>query len=112
MHRTVLGRAQCYGYYDDDDKGIWKEYDKASKYLDAEDAKAQLQKAADKAAKGCCSKPEDEKLAKAAGVAAQAAKDAADGTKIPETFKVTFRSMYMDARIRMICSTYWAAVAS
>ena len=45
--------AQCYGYYDDDDKGL-KEYDKASKYLDAEDAKAQLQKAADKAAKGCC----------------------------------------------------------
>ena len=23
-----------------------------------------------------------------------------------------FRSMYMDARIRMICSTYWAALAS
>ena len=42
--------AQCYGYYDDDDKGL-KEYDKASKYLDAEDAKAQLQKAADKAVK-------------------------------------------------------------
>ena len=28
--------AQCYGYYDDDDKGL-KEYDKASKYLDAEE---------------------------------------------------------------------------
>ena len=78
--------AQCYGYYDDDDKGL-KEYDKASKYLDAEDAKAQLQKAADKAAKAAAAKPEDEKLAKAAEVAAQAAKDAADGTKIPETFK-------------------------
>ena len=47
--------AQCYGYYDDDDKGL-KEYDKASKYLDAEDAKAQLQKAADKAAKAAAEK--------------------------------------------------------
>ena len=86
--RTPYGAwpAQCYGYYDDDDKGL-KEYDKASKYLDAEDAKAQLQKAADKAAKAAAAKPEDEKLAKAAEVAAQAAKDAADGTKIPETFK-------------------------
>mgnify|MGYP002597161575 CR=1 FL=1 len=45
------------------------------------------QKAADKAAKAAAAKPEDEKLAKAAEVAAQAAKDAADGTKIPETFK-------------------------
>ena len=39
------------------------------------------------AAKAAAAKPEDEKLAKAAEVAAQAAKDAADGTKIPETFK-------------------------
>ena len=45
------------------------------------------QKAADKAAKAAAAKPEDEKLAKAAEVAAQAAKDAADGTKIQETFK-------------------------
>ena len=45
------------------------------------------QKAADKAAKAAAAKPEDEKLAKAAEVAAQAAKDAADGTKITETFK-------------------------
>ena len=37
--------------------------------------------------KAAAAKPEDEKLAKAAEVAAQAAKDAADGTKIPETFK-------------------------
>lgn len=52
------------------------------------DAKAQL-------AKGSCQrlrrllllKPEDEKLAKAAEVAKQAAEDAANGTKIPETFK-------------------------
>ena len=89
LDRSILAaiqHKQCYGYYDDDDKGL-KEYDKASKYLDAEDAKAQLQKAADKAAKAAAAKPEDEKLAKAAEVAAQAAKDAADGTKIPETFK-------------------------
>ena len=78
--------AQCYGYYDDDDKGL-KEYDKASKYLDAEDAKAQLAKAAAKAEKAAAAKPEDEKLAKAAEVAKQAAEDAANGTKIPETFK-------------------------
>lgn len=56
-------------------------------YLDEEDAKAQLQKAADKAAKAAAAKPEDEKLAAAAEAAAQAAKDAADGTKVPETFK-------------------------
>ena len=78
--------AQCYGYYDDDDKGL-KEYDKASKYFDAEDAKAQLAKAAAKAEKAAAAKPEDEKLAKAAEVAKQAAEDAANGTKIPETFK-------------------------
>lgn len=35
-------------------------------YLDEEDAKAQLQKAADKAAKAAAAKPEDEKLAAAA----------------------------------------------
>lgn len=86
--RTPYGAwpAQCYGYYDDDDKGL-KEYDKASKYLDAEDAKAQLAKAAAKAEKAAAAKPEDEKLAKAAEVAKQAAEDAANGTKIPETFK-------------------------
>ena len=78
--------SQCYNYYDDDDKAL-KEYNKASMYLDEEDAKAQLQKAADKAAKAAAAKPEDEKLAAAAEAAAQAAKDAADGTKIPETFK-------------------------
>lgn len=44
--------SQCYNYYDDDDKAL-KEYNKASMYLDEEDAKAQLQKAADKAANGC-----------------------------------------------------------
>ena len=38
-------------------------------------------------AKAAAAKPEDEKLAAAAEAAAQAAKDAADGTKIPETFK-------------------------
>ena len=61
--RTPYGAwpAQCYGYYDDDDKGL-KEYDKASKYLDAEDAKAQLAKAAAKAEKAAAAKPEDEKL--------------------------------------------------
>ena len=42
--------AQCYDYYDDDDAAL-KEYDKASKYQDAEDAKAQLEKAAVKAEK-------------------------------------------------------------
>lgn len=78
--------SQCYGVYDNDDKAL-KEYDKASKYLDAEDAKAQLAKAAAKAAKAAAAKPEDEKLAAAAERAAQAAGDAANGTVIPETFK-------------------------
>ena len=41
--------SQCYAYYDDDDAGL-KEYDKASKYQDAEDAVKQLEKAAVKAA--------------------------------------------------------------
>ena len=78
--------AQCYNYYDDDDKGL-KEYDKASKYQDAEDAKAQLAKAAAKAQKAADAKPGDEKLAAAAAKAAKAAEDAANGTAIPETFK-------------------------
>lgn len=77
--------SQCYGYYDDDDAGL-KEYDRASKYQDAEDAKAQLAKAAAKAAKAAAAKPEDAKLADAAARAAKAAEDAAAGTKIPETF--------------------------
>ena len=40
--------SQCYNYYDNDSHAL-KEYDKASKYQDAEDAKAQLAKAAAKA---------------------------------------------------------------
>ena len=78
--------SQCYGYYDNDDK-VLKEYDKASNYVDAEDAKAKLAKAAAKARKAADAKPGDEKLEAAAVKAEQAAKDAADGTKIPETFK-------------------------
>ena len=78
--------SQCYGYYDDDDAGL-KEYDKASKYQDAEDAKQQLAKAAAKAQKAAEGKPGDEKLAEAAARAQKAADDAAAGTKIPETFK-------------------------
>ena len=58
--------SQCYNYYDNDSHAL-KEYDKASKYQDAEDAKAQLAKAAAKAKK--------------------AAEDAAAGVAIPETFK-------------------------
>ena len=58
--------AQCYDYYDDDDAGL-KEYDKASKYQDAEaDAVEQLAKAAAKAAKALEKAPEDEKLKLAA----------------------------------------------
>ena len=78
--------SQCYGYYDNDDK-VLKEYDKASNYVDAEDAKAKLAKAAAKARKAADAKPGDAKAAAAAEKAEQAAKDAADGTKIPETFK-------------------------
>ena len=57
--------SQCYAYYDDDDAGL-KEYDKASKYQDAEDAVKQLEKAAAKAAKALEKAPEDEKLKLAA----------------------------------------------
>ena len=78
--------SQCYGYYDNDDK-VLKEYDKASNYVDAEDAKAKLAKAAAKARKAADAKPGDEKAEAAAVKAEQAAKDAAEGTKIPETFK-------------------------
>jgi glutaconate CoA-transferase subunit A len=78
--------SQCYNYYDNDSHAL-KEYDKASKYQDAEDAKAQLAKAAEKAAKAAEKNPEDAKLAEAAAKAAKAAKDAADGVAIPETFK-------------------------
>ena len=50
--------SQCYNYYDNDSHAL-KEYDKASKYQDAEDAKAQLAKAAAKAEKAAAAKPED-----------------------------------------------------
>ena len=78
--------SQCYNYYDCDGAAL-KEYDKASKYQDAEDAKAQLAKAAAKAKKAADAKPEDAKLADAAAKAAKAAEDAAAGAAIPETFK-------------------------
>ena len=78
--------AQCYGYYDVDSSAM-KEYDKASKYQDAEDAKAQLAKAAAKAEKAAAAKPEDAKLADAAARAKKAADDAAAGVAFPETFK-------------------------
>ena len=78
--------SQCYNYYDNDSHAL-KEYDKASKYQDAEDAKAQLAKAAEKAAKAAAKAPEDAKRAEAAAKAAKAAEDAANGTAIPETFK-------------------------
>ena len=78
--------SQCYNYYDNDSHAL-KEYDKASKYQDAEDAKAQLAKAAAKAEKAAAAKPEDEKLAEAAAKAKKAADDAAAGIAIPETFK-------------------------
>lgn len=78
--------AQCYNYYDDDDAGL-KEYDKASRYQDAGDAKAQLAKAAAKAKKAADAKPGDEKLAAAAQKAQKASDDAESGTAIPETFQ-------------------------
>ena len=78
--------SQCYNYYDNDSHAL-KEYDKASKYQDAEDAKAQLAKAAAKAEKAAAAKPEDEKLAEAAARAKKAADDAAAGVAVPETFK-------------------------
>ena len=78
--------SQCYNYYDNDSQALI-EYDKASKYQDAEDAKAQLAKAAAKAQKAADAKPGDEKAAAAAARAKKAADDAAAGTAIPETFK-------------------------
>ena len=78
--------SQCYNYYDDDDKAL-KEYDKASKYLDKEDAKAILAKDAAKAAKAAAAKPDDEKLAAKAASTKKAADDAANGVAFPETFK-------------------------
>lgn len=60
---------------------------KASKYQDAEDAKAQLAKAAAKAKKAADAKPDDAKLADAAARAAKAAADAESGAAVPETFK-------------------------
>ena len=78
--------SQCYNYYDNDSHAL-KEYDKASKYQDGEDAKAQLAKAAAKAEKAAAAKPEDAKLADAAARAKKAADDAAADVAIPETFK-------------------------
>ena len=78
--------SQRYNYYDCDGAAL-KEYDKASKYQDAEDAKAQLAKAAAKAKKAADAKPDDAKLADAAARAAKAAADAESGAAVPETFK-------------------------
>ncbi len=78
--------AQCYGYYDYD-PAYYKEYDAASKYLDAADAVAQLKKAAAKAQKALDAKPGDEKLAIALEKAGKAAADAESGAKVPETFR-------------------------
>ena len=78
--------SQCYNYYDND-PGALREYDKASKYQDAEDAKAQLAKAAAKAAKAAAAAPENEKLAEAAAKAQKVADDAAADVAIPQTFK-------------------------
>ena len=78
--------TQCYGKYDNDPMML-REYDRASKYQDAEDAKAQLAKAAAKAAKAAEKEPDNAKLAEDAAKAAAAAKAAEDGTKIPENFK-------------------------
>lgn len=78
--------SQMYNYYDCDGENL-KEYDKASKYLDAEDAKRQLKKAADKAAKALEKNPDNAKTAAAAEKAAAAYKAAEEGTAIPETFK-------------------------
>ena len=66
--------SQCYNYYDNDSHAL-KEYDKASKYQDAEDAKAQLAKAAAKAEKAAAAKPDDAKLAEAAAKAKKAAEE-------------------------------------
>ena len=55
--------------------------------MDAADAAQKLAKAAAKARKAADAKPGDEKLEAAAVKAEAAAKDAADGTKVPETFK-------------------------
>ena len=55
--------SQCYNYYDNDSHAL-KEYDKASKYQDAEDAKAQLAKAAAKAEKAAAYKAAAEEKAK------------------------------------------------
>ena len=78
--------SQCYNYYDNDSHALI-EYDKASKYQDAEDAKEQLAKAAAKAQKAAEAKPGDEKAAAAAAKAQKAADDAAAGAAIPETFQ-------------------------
>lgn len=78
--------SQCYNYYDNDSEAL-KEYDRASKYQDAADAVAQLEKAAVKAEKAAEKAPENEKAQQAAKLARQAAQAAAEGTKVPETFK-------------------------
>ena len=77
--------CQCYGYYDYD-AAYFKEYDKASKYADAEDAKAQLLKAVGKAEKALAKKPDDPKLQEALEKAKKASDDAQSGAAIPETF--------------------------
>lgn len=78
--------SQVYGYYDYD-PAYYKEYDKASKYMDAADAVAQLTKAAAKAQKALEKNPDDVKLQEAAAKAQKAADDAASGVAVPQTFK-------------------------
>lgn len=89
--------SQCYDYYDDDDKGL-KEYNLASMYLDREDAKALLEKAAVKAEKAAAAKAGDEKLAQAAANARKKADDAASGAAFPETFKDFLQKYVYDCK--------------
>ena len=77
--------SQCYNYYDNDSHAL-KEYDKASKYQDAEDAKAQLPRPPPRL-EGRRRQAQDEKLAEAAVKAKKAAEDAAAAWLSLETFK-------------------------
>lgn len=78
--------AQCYGYYDDDDAAL-KEYDRASRYQDTDDAIRQLERAAAKARKAADAHPGDQALAEAAQKAQRAAENAAARMEVPETFQ-------------------------
>ena len=111
--RTPYGAwpAQCYGYYDDDDKGL-KEYDKASKYLDAEDAKAQLARLLQRLRRLLLRNRKTRSLQRLQKLQNRLQRMLLTAQRFRRPSRITSRNTYTAARIRMIFLMSLAALAS